>query len=189
MYSLLIIGIIIFILTIRLSIRIIINYDLKKNLGELSFKLFGIKVFKLEFIIQVGYFNLKSKYKTIKVDIKFDKKTIKFIEDLKFYLLKNIYITEFELLSNICTKNKLTLVNLQNILIAVEYIIYYKMIQNNYNIKIRFNNAIDFLNEKINFKFKIKFFISLLDIVLAFVKALFRRRFIYGKWSKLWKKS
>lgn len=181
MIIILILSIIIFILTIRLSIKILVEYDLHKNLGLISLKLFGITIIKFEFIFQVGYFHIKSKYKTIKINISFDKKTIKFFEDLKFYLLKNTYITQFDICSELCLYNNLVLVNLQSLLIWVEYIIYSKLINNNYNIKFDFINKINFFNERIYFKVNIKFFISLLDIVLAFLKASFRRRFLYGK--------
>ena len=174
------VTVIFFILTFRLSIKISINYNLLKNKGTIIFKLYFIPIAAFNFDIQPGYFNFTKKNKTLKIKFDLSDKNIRYINDLKKYLLKNIYVTKFFLLISFQNNNAFWVTLINKLLNYFVYIFYYLNCHNNSDTKVEYINDFGFLNNKIAINLKLNLFVSILDLILGFLKAELNRRFVYA---------
>jgi len=176
-----IITIFVVIVTININLSFCIQYDILKNIGKVSIKLFGIPIFKSDVSLIAGYFNLIRKNKKvlqIKVDI--NDQNLIFLNDVGSYFTKKLIVTYFGSEFYISGYDPAVVSVFSGYIMAIEGIIraYISckspdtIIAN--NIKTKFNNN--------GFKFKIKanVLIALFDFVWAIIRATIKRS-VYGK--------
>lgn len=84
--------IIIVVLTIDIRVSVKVNYDFDTNIGSMTFKMFGIKLYDIQFSLVGDYINFVQNNKKI-VQIRLldiDTKTIKLFEDISKSFVKRI---------------------------------------------------------------------------------------------------
>ncbi len=180
----LITTIVFFVVTIRLAFRVLLDYDIKNNHGRLIIKFYFIPIIAYEFEIRLGYIYLINKRKKVRIKVDLSAKSIKFINDLRLYLFSNIYLTNFNLTTEISSYNPSIVALVNSFLILIKYIFYIKLDNNNSDTKITINNIYKYFESEFKIELNIKLFVSLLDLILAFLKAQFSRS--YGNDKQWW---
>ena len=81
------------IITINIHLNLHVSYDLYKNIGKITVKMFGITFYRADISLISGYFNLIWNKKVVQIKIDLNDENFKFIGDIADYAIKKTYFT------------------------------------------------------------------------------------------------
>lgn len=182
--------IIIFLLSLRIIIKINLKYDLLGNIGNITIKLFNfIPIINLRISLIGFYFNLvNKKNKVIQIKLDINDKNLVFIEALQKNLSKKIYLLGFENNSVIGFENPFYASISYSFYERIMDLIFLKLFLSDSDTVINDNSFIVYFQNELILDFSGTIMLSIFDILWAVTQALFSRSYVdYGrKKSKSW---
>lgn len=176
-----IIAILVFIITININITIGIEYNVIKNIGNLSITAFKIPFFKSEISLLAGYFNLVRKNRKV-LQIKLDLKdeNFKFLQDVSSYFTKKIFLTNISSDFEFSGEDPAIVSIIAGNFIVAEGIIRSYILSKSPDTDISSNTKVKYINNNLKLKFKVGILITIFDFIWAIIRALVKRS-VYGK--------
>jgi hypothetical protein len=176
-----IITIFVIIATININLSFSVQYDILKNIGNISIRLFGIPIFKSEVSLIAGYFNLIRKNKKvlqIKVDI--NDKNLIFLNDVSSYFTKKLIVTCLDSDFSVSGYDPATVSIFAGYITVIEGVIRSYIACKSPDTTISNNISVKFKESGFQFKIKANVIITLFDFVWAIIRATIKRS-VYGK--------
>jgi len=176
-----VIAIVVVIITINISITIEIEYNIFKNIGKLTIKVFRIPFFKSEISLIAGYFNLMRKNrKVLQIKVDFDDKNFKFIKDVGNYFTKKIFITELYSDFELSSQDPSTISIIAGYVIVLEGLLRSYISCKSPDTEMDSNTQVKFKENNIKFRLKVGVLITIFDFIWSIIRASVKRS-LYGK--------
>lgn len=176
-----VIAIVVVIITININISIEIEYNIFKNIGKLTIKVFRIPFFKSEISLIAGYFNLMRKNrKVLQIKVDFDDKNFKFIKDVGNYFTKKIFITELYSDFELSSQDPSTISIIAGYVIVLEGLLRSYISCKSPDTEMDSNTQVKFKENNIKFRLKVGVLITIFDFIWSIIRASVKRS-LYGK--------
>ena len=176
-----VIAIVVVIITININISIEIEYNIFKNIGKLTIKVFRIPFFKSEISLIAGYFNLMRKNrKVLQIKVDFDDKNFKFIKDVGNYFTKKIFITELYSDFELSSQDPSTISIIAGYVIVLEGLLRSYISCKSPDTEMGSNTQVKFKENNIKFRLKVGVLITIFDFIWSIIRASVKRS-LYGK--------
>ena len=176
-----IITIFVIIVTINISITAGVEYDIVKNIGKITLKIFKIPFFKSEISLIAGYFNLVRKNKKVlQIKIDFNDKNFKFLKDIGKYFTKKVYVTHLDTTFEISGNDPALISVLAGYVIVVEGYLRSYISSKSPDTALSSNTKVKFNGIGLKFKINLGILITIFDFIWAIIRAIVKRS-VYGK--------
>lgn len=175
---------IVFLLILDFRVKIWANYDFETNIGHITVKVFGIKIFSGDFSLVGKYINfVRNNKKVIQINIiDIDKKALKIFEDISKSFLKRVNVLRVRLESDVAGDNPY-IVSLINGATSDIFGVVLSFIATKYeHAQLSGRVKCGYLEEKLMFSFGSDVVINLYDLIWSIIRNLYIRSFeLYGE--------